>query len=57
MKVRFLKRLETTHAGWQEPGYVMEHKDAHWLVRMGLAEEVKDGSKSEPESSAESVIE
>lgn len=41
MKVRLTKRAKTKD-GWQEPGHVIDHADAHWLVKANLAEEIVD---------------
>jgi hypothetical protein len=46
MKVRLTKRAKTTD-GWREPGHLIDHPDAHYLVALQLAEEVPDAPAAE----------
>ncbi len=43
MKVRLTERADTVW-GWQEPGFEIEHPDAHFLVKLGIAEAVSEKS-------------
>lgn len=53
MKVRLLKPCDTTD-GPKPAGHIIDHKDAHWLVRMGIAEEVIEPVAPASDSQAES---
>ena len=49
MKVRLTKKQDTIH-GPQEPGFEIDHPDAHLLVTLGVAEPVEPWSDNDSES-------
>ncbi len=45
MRVRLIGEHDLVGKGWVPDGTIIENKDAHWLVAMGVAEEIKDASR------------
>lgn len=52
MKVRTTK-ITTTKQGKQPPGTIIDHPDAHLLVKLGVAEPYEEPVAAEPETEAE----
>jgi hypothetical protein len=42
MKVRLFNEEDVQGKGKVPAGTIIEHKDAHWLIKLGKAEEVKE---------------